>query len=136
MPTEIVPGECDTPPHSPVGTGLYRHNRFDKPSLILVCCFIQQGNLYICASKSLPLLDKEFIYKHGDVCKFLALIEKLDSYLPSMRKNSRVNYRPISVLTVVSRLFEKLVYNQLYEYLNTNSLLSSSQSGLRAMHCS
>ena len=49
-------------------------------------------------------------------------------------KSSKVNYRPISVLPVVSRIFEKLVYNQLYEYFNTNSLLSSSQSGFRAMH--
>ena len=49
-------------------------------------------------------------------------------------KSSKVIYPPISVLPVVSRLFEKLVYNQLYEYLNTNSLLSSSQSGFRAMH--
>ena len=50
------------------------------------------------------------------------------------KKSSKVNYRPISVLPVVSRIFEKLVYNQLYEYFNTNSLLSSSQSGFRAMH--
>ena len=42
-------------------------------------------------------------------------------------KSSKVNYRPISVLPVVCRLFEKLVYNQLYEYFNTNSLLSFSQ---------
>ena len=49
-------------------------------------------------------------------------------------KSSKVNYRPISVLLIVSRVFEKPVYNQLYEYLNTNSLLPSSQSGFRAMH--
>ena len=49
-------------------------------------------------------------------------------------KSSKVNYRPNSVLPVVSRLFENLVYNQLYQYFNTNSLLSSSQSGFRAMH--
>ena len=49
-------------------------------------------------------------------------------------KSSKVTYRPISVLPVVSRLFEKLVFNQLYEYFNTNSLLSSSQSGFRATH--
>ena len=32
-------------------------------------------------------------------------------------KNAKENYRPISVLPVVSRLFEGLVYNQLYQYL-------------------
>ena len=44
------------------------------------------------------------------------------------------SYRPISVLPVVSRLFEKLVYNQLYQLLNENSLLASGQSGFRALH--
>ena len=33
------------------------------------------------------------------------------------------NYRPISVLPVISRLFEKLVLNQLYQYLVENKLI-------------
>ena len=38
-------------------------------------------------------------------------------------KDDRLNYRPISVLPVVSRLFEKLVYNQLYDYLDKNKMI-------------
>ena len=49
-------------------------------------------------------------------------------------RNEVSNYRPISVLPVVSRLFEKLVYDQLYTYLNTNSLIHSGQSGLQSFH--
>ena len=49
-------------------------------------------------------------------------------------KNAKENYRPISVLPVVSRLFEKLVFNQLYQNLNTNDLLAPSQSGFRTLH--
>ena len=33
-------------------------------------------------------------------------------------KIEKSNYRPISVLPVISRLFEKLVTNQLYDYMN------------------
>ena len=44
------------------------------------------------------------------------------------------NYRPISVLPVVVRLFEKLVYDQMYSYLNDNKLLYSKQSGFSSMH--
>ena len=43
------------------------------------------------------------------------------------------NYRPISVLPVVSKLIKRVVFNQLYEYLNNNKLLTESQSGFRPM---
>ena len=48
--------------------------------------------------------------------------------------DDRSNYRPISVLPVVARLFEKLIYEQLYSYLNENNLLFSVQSGFRSHH--
>ena len=49
-------------------------------------------------------------------------------------KTEKSNYRPISVLPVVSRLFEKLVFNQLYLYLNDNCFINSNQSGFRELH--
>ena len=45
-------------------------------------------------------------------------------------KSDKSNYRRISVLPVISRLFEKLVFNQLYQYLDHNDLLSPNQSAL------
>ena len=48
--------------------------------------------------------------------------------------DDRSNYRPISVLPVVARLVEKLIYEQLYSYLNENNLLFSGQSGFRSRH--
>ena len=44
------------------------------------------------------------------------------------------NYRPISVLSVLGKLFEKTTFNQVYTYLNENNLLSKYQSGFRPMH--
>ena len=44
------------------------------------------------------------------------------------------NYRPISVIPAVAKIFEKAIHDQLYEYLNTNNLLSNCQSGFRSMH--
>ena len=33
------------------------------------------------------------------------------------------NYRPISVIPTVAQIFEILIYDQLYQYLNENGLL-------------
>ena len=42
------------------------------------------------------------------------------------------NYRPISVLPVCGKLFEKMIYNALYNYLTTNNILDMNQTGLRS----
>ena len=44
------------------------------------------------------------------------------------------NYRPISIILVVARVFEQIIYDQLYHYLNENNLLSRHQSGFRSLH--
>lgn len=41
------------------------------------------------------------------------------------------NHRPISILSVISKIAEKVVYHQLFSYLNANNLLSSCQYGFR-----
>ena len=46
----------------------------------------------------------------------------------------RFNYRPISVLPVISRLFERIVFDQMYKYFIANKLIFSGQSGFRALH--
>ena len=45
----------------------------------------------------------------------------------------RSNYRPISVLPVISKLFEKLVNDQYYNFLVSNHLLYSHQSSFRRL---
>jgi len=44
------------------------------------------------------------------------------------------NYRPISLLPVISKLFEKVIYNQLYAFCQNENLFYSSQYGFRTKH--
>ena len=43
-------------------------------------------------------------------------------------------YRPISILSVLSKVFEKIVYKNIYEHITSNALLSDKQSGYRKNH--
>jgi hypothetical protein len=44
------------------------------------------------------------------------------------------NYRPISLLPAISKLIEKVVYDQLYKYFTENNLFYDSQYGFREAH--
>ena len=41
------------------------------------------------------------------------------------------NYRPVSLLPICGKIFERLLYNRLYEYFIENELISSSQPGFK-----
>ena len=49
-------------------------------------------------------------------------------------KRNPSDYRPISVIPCVAKIFEKIIFDQVYEYLNINKLLTSCQSGFRSLH--
>ncbi len=49
-------------------------------------------------------------------------------------KESVNNYRPISVLPVVSKILERHVHNHLYNFLSSHNLITDSQSGFRPLH--
>ena len=50
------------------------------------------------------------------------------------KKDAPYDYRPISVIPTVAKIFEKCICDQLSEYLNANNLLSLSQSGSEPLH--
>ena len=49
-------------------------------------------------------------------------------------KTNPNNYRPISVIPAIAKVFERLVYDQLYCYLIENKLINKYQSGFRSLH--
>ena len=63
---------------------------------------------------------------------------KIAKVIPFFKKGDESlikNYRPISLLSSISKVFERIVFNQLYKYLDDNKLLFDSQYGFRKHHC-
>ena len=102
-------------------------------------------------SPGLDDIDVELLKTAAPViCNSLAFICNLSlatSVFPSDWKNAKVvpifksgcksnveNYRPISVLSIVSKIIERTVHDQMYSYLSVNNFLSSSQSGFRSQY--
>ena len=59
---------------------------------------------------------------------------KIAKVTPILKKdNSKLitNYRPISVLPVISKIFESVIYEQLSEYFIANDLFCPQQYGFR-----
>ena len=59
---------------------------------------------------------------------------KLANVTPIYKKNDKQsikNYRPISLLPICGKIFEKIIFNNLYNYFNTNNLITKNQSGFR-----
>ena len=63
-------------------------------------------------------------WKVAKVCPLFKSGEKCDAN----------NYRPISVLPSTARVFERILFEQIYRHLSNNKLLYSRQSGFRSLH--
>lgn len=62
---------------------------------------------------------------------------KIARVTPLHKKNNKDdpnNYRPISILPILSKLLEKHVANHLYEFLTCHDLIATRQSGFRPKH--
>ena len=59
---------------------------------------------------------------------------KVANVVPVFKHGSRSscgNYRPISILPALSKIFEKCIFNQLMSYLVLEDILASNQYGFR-----
>ena len=48
-----------------------------------------------------------------------------------LNRQVKSNYRPISLLPICGKILEKIVFDNVYSFLNHNNLLSKNQSGFR-----
>ena len=59
---------------------------------------------------------------------------KIAKIIPVFKKGSKLlpaNYRPISLLSNINRIMEKLVYSRVFNFLEINNILYNQQFGFR-----
>ena len=87
--------------------------------------------LRLCAKEvAVPLL---LIYRKCIETGAFPSAWKLANVQPVHKKNSRAdkgNYRPISLLPICGKIFEKLMFDHMYSFI-TNKLINDNQSGFR-----
>lgn len=86
-----------------------------------------------------PLLLKPLKHIFNSIFKsgIYPKVWKYSKIIPIKKKpmdNTLENLRPISILSAISKVFERLVKNQITCYLSENCLLSQFQSGYRKGH--
>ena len=82
-------------------------------------------------SVTLPL---QIIFKNILKTSIYPTIWKLANVTPVFKNGDKQlikNYRPISLLPICGKIFEKIIFNNMYTYLHTNNLLTKNQSGFR-----
>ena len=88
-------------------------------------------NAFIAPALSIAInqsLHSGIFPSHLKIAKVIPLFKNKGS------PNDFGNYRPISLLNVISKIYERAVYNQIYEYFVLNNLFFSSQYGFRTKH--
>ncbi|XP_047022644.1 uncharacterized protein LOC124632034 [Helicoverpa zea] len=123
------------------------NSMFMAPSLPTDILNIIKG-LKNTSSVGLDEIDTKIIKSVASlICEHLSYILNLcisNGIFPEMLKISIVkplhkkdakelmsNYRPIALISIISKIFEKYIYNQIYQYLEKNKILCNEQKGFR-----
>ena len=82
-----------------------------------------------CQSLTLPL---KVIFEHSIKKGKFPEIWKKANVVPVHKREDKMlvkNYRPISLLPIFGKMFERVIYNSLFNYFQSNRLFRPSQSG-------
>ena len=80
------------------------------------------------------LLPLELIFKSCLESRTFSSEWKKENVVPVQKKGNKLslkNYHPISLLLICGKIFERLIYNKMFEYFIENYLISQNQSGFK-----
>ena len=94
-------------------------------------------------TKILQMISKEISPPLSKICNMAITTGthpeklKLVNVLPIYKKGSRLlisNYRPISLLSNLNKIFEKIIFKRVYNFIEKNEILYPLQYGFRPKH--
>ena len=127
------------------------HSTFSFRRITPVEVLTTINNLKVCSGPGLDGVEAKFLKLAQHILMYplcdLFNLSLSTHDIPSIWKWSRItplykagnqldpnNYRPISIICSIAKVFEKLVYNQLSNYLSRHNILSPAQSGFHPNH--
>lgn len=146
--SHLGPGDRSRPPESYLNT-----SQRNLISMAYTECTLVEIEKYISSLKNkatsdLAIQPLKFVCKEiAPIIQHLVSSSLVQGIFPDLLKCAKViplhksgsrslasNYRPISLLSCFSKIYERAMHKRLTEFLNQNKLLFESQYGFRAMH--
>ena len=90
-----------------------------------VSCHVVDQRVYLCNLS----IDQSIFPKVLKPANILPLYKTGDPFL-------FYHYRPVSALSILAKVFEKIMYSEMLEYLDTNKILNNYQFGFQEYHSS
>ena len=132
----------------PVNQLFLTHSRlmsldFDEDELLLIIRALNINKAHghdDISIRMIKICDKSLIkplmliFKKSIRFSYYPDIWKKSNVIPVHKRNDKRlvnNYRPISLLPVLGKIFEKIIFNKIYNYLSKENLLNRNQSGFR-----
>ena len=103
--------------------GAAGYDEISASLLKLISPFIVEPLVYLCNQS----LQEGIFPTELKIANVTPLYKSDDSFVFN-------NYRPVSLLCVLSKVFEKVMYNRLLEFLESYKILTNSQFGFRKLH--
>ena len=132
----------------PVNQLFLTHSRlmslhFDEDELLLIIRALNINKAHghdDISIRMIKICDKSLIkplmliFKKSIRSSYYPDIWKKSNVIPVHKKNDKRlvnNYRPISLFPVFGKIFEKIIFNKIYNYLSKENLLNPNQSGFQ-----
>ena len=73
----------------------------------------------------------EMIFRQALIAGVLRSEWKMGNIVPIHKQNIN-DYHPVTLLPICGKIFERLIFNEMFNYFSTNKLNSKNQSGFQS----